>query len=182
MASEKKWDFVPIDKKYQRDHFDCGYSALDDYIKKYAKQNHEKRIAKTFVAIQDSTSLKVDGFYTISASTIEFESLPDSSQKGLPAYPILAILIGKLAVDGAAKGQGLGTELLIDALLRVVKASQDVAVFAVRVDAIAKGASGAIDATARDFYLKYEFIPFQDQPLSLFLPIKTIVREFAATS
>jgi GNAT superfamily N-acetyltransferase len=174
MASEKKWDFVPIHKKYQRDHFDCGYSALDDYIKKYAKQNHEKGIAKTFVAIQESTSLKVDGFYTLSASTIEFESLPDSSQKGLPAYPIPAILIGKLAVDGAAKGQGLGTELLIDALLRAVKASQYVAVFAVRVD--------AIDSTARDFYLKYEFIPFQDQPLSLFLPIKTIVREFAATS
>jgi predicted GNAT family N-acyltransferase len=174
MASEKKWNFVPIHKKYQRDHFDCGYPALDDYIKKYAKQNHEKGIAKTFVAIEDSTSLKVDGFYTLSASTIEFESLPDSSQKGLPAYPIPAILIGKLAVDSAAKGQGLGTELLVDALLRAVKASQDVAVFAVRVD--------AIDSTARDFYLKYEFIPFQDQPLSLFLPIKTIVREFAATS
>jgi predicted GNAT family N-acyltransferase len=174
MASEKKWNFVPIHKKYQRDHFNCGYPALDDYIKKYAKQNHEKGIAKTFVAIEDSTSLKVDGFYTLSASTIEFESLPDTSQKGLPAYPIPAILIGKLAVDSAAKGQGLGTELLVDALLRAVKASQDVAVFAVRVD--------AIDSTARDFYLKYEFIPFQDQPLSLFLPVKTIIREFSVIS
>jgi predicted GNAT family N-acyltransferase len=174
MASEKKWNFVPIHKKYQRDHFDCGYPALDDYIKKYAKQNHEKGIAKTFVAIEDSTSLKVDGFYTLSASTIEFESLPDTSQKGLPAYPIPAILIGKLAVDSAAKGQRLGTELLVDALLRAVKASQDVAVFAVRVD--------AIDSTARDFYLKYEFIPFQDQPLSLFLPVKTIIREFSVIS
>ncbi len=178
MASEKQWDFVPIDKRYQRDHFDCGYPMLDNYIKKYAKQNHEKGIAKTFVAIDDSSSLRVDGFYTLSASTIEFESLPDTSQKGLPAYPIPAILIGKLAVDSAAKGQGLGTELLVDALLRAVRAAQDVAVFAVRVDAIAPGASGAIDSTARDFYLKYEFIPFQDQPLSLFLPIKTIIKEF----
>jgi ribosomal protein S18 acetylase RimI-like enzyme len=174
MASEKKWAFVPIHKKYQRDHFDCGYPVLDDYIKKYAKQNHEKGIAKTFVAIDDSSSLKVDGFYNLSASTIEFESLPDSSQKGLPAYPIPAILIGKLAVDSGAKDQGLGTELLVDALLRAVKASQNVAVFAVRVD--------AIDSTARDFYLKYEFITFQDQPLSLFLPIKTIIKEFLITS
>jgi predicted GNAT family N-acyltransferase len=170
MTSEKKWDFVPIHKKHQRDHFECGYPVLDDYIKKYAKQNHEKRIAKTFVAINESLSLNVDGFYTLSASTIEFESLPDTAQKGLPAYPIPAILIGKLAVNSAAKGQGLGTELLVDALLRAVKASQDVAVFAVRVD--------AIDSTAKDFYLKYEFIPFQDQPLSLFLPIKTIIKEF----
>jgi ribosomal protein S18 acetylase RimI-like enzyme len=171
MASEKKWAFVPIHKRYQRDHFDCGYLALNDYIKKYAKQNHEKGIAKTFVAIDDSSSLRVDGFYTLSASTIEFESLPDTSQKGIPAYPVPAILIGKLAVDTTAKGQGLGTALLVDALLRSVKASQDVAVFAVRVD--------AIDSTARDFYLKYEFIPFQDHPLSLFLPIKTIIEEFS---
>jgi predicted GNAT family N-acyltransferase len=171
MAAEKKWNFVPIHKKYQREHFDCGYPVLDDYIKKYAKQNHEKGIAKTFVAIDDSSSLQVKGFYTLSASTIEFESLSDSAQKGLPAYPIPAILIGKLAVDSAAKGQGLGTELLVDALLRVVKAAQDVAVFAVRVD--------AIDSKARDFYLKYEFIPFQDHPLSLFLPIKTIIKEFS---
>ena len=182
MASEKKWDFVPIHKKYQRDHFNCGYAVLDEYIKKYAKQNHEKGIAKTFVAItsgaseaiEDNLSLKVDGFYTLSASTIEFESLPDAAQKGLPAYPIPAILIGKLAVDNAVKGQGLGTELLVDALLRAVKASQDVAVFAVRVD--------AINLTAKDFYLKYEFIPFQDQPLSLFLPIKTISKEFLGSS
>lgn len=172
MASEKKWAFVPIQKKHQRDHFDCGYPILDDYLKKYAKQNHEKGIAKTFVAIDESSSsLKVDGFYTVSASTIEFESLPDSSKKGLPAYPIPAILIGKLAVNSAAKGQGLGTELLVDALLRAAKASLEVAVFAVRVD--------AIDSTARDFYLKYEFIPFHDQPLSLFLPIKSIVKEFS---
>jgi GNAT superfamily N-acetyltransferase len=173
MAAEKKWNFVPIHKKYQREHFDCGYPVLDDYIKKYAKQNHEKGIAKTFVAIDDSSSLQVDGFYTLSASTIEFESLSESVQKSLPAYPIPAILIGKLAVDSAAQGQGLGTELLVDALLRAVKAAQDVAVFAVRVD--------ALNSNARDFYLKYEFIPFQDQPLSLFLPIKTIIQEFSTS-
>ncbi len=171
MTSEKRWSFVPINKKYQREHFDCGYPTLNDYIKKYAKQNHEKGIAKTFVALEESASLQVDGFYTLSASTIEFDSLPDFSQKCLPAYPIPAILVGKLAIDNNAKGQGLGTELLIDALLRSAKAAQDVAAFAVKVD--------AIDSTVRDFYLKYEFIPFQDQPLSLFLPIKTIVKEFS---
>jgi hypothetical protein len=30
-SDEKQWDFVPIDKKYQRDSFDCGYPALNDY-------------------------------------------------------------------------------------------------------------------------------------------------------
>jgi hypothetical protein len=32
----------------------------------------------------------------------------------------------------------------------------------------------AIDAEAKQFYLKYEFIPYEDQSNSLFLPIKKI--------
>lgn len=168
--SEQRWNFVPINKKYERDNFDCGYPVLNDYLKKYARQNHEKGIAKTFVAISQSQSLKIEGFYTVSASVIEFASLPESYQKRMPNYPIPAILIGKLAVDNSMKGQGLGRELLVNALFRTVKAAQEIGIFAVRVD--------AIDLSAKEFYLKYEFIPFQDQPLSLFLPMTTIYKLF----
>lgn len=142
--SQKRWNFVPIDKKYQRGHFDCGYPILNDYLKKYARQNHEKGIAKTFVAISQAQSLRIDGYYTVSASIIEFASLPKSYQKGMPAYPIPAILIGKLAVDNSVKGQGLGGELLVDALLRAVRATQEIGIFAVRVD--------ALDLKAKEFY------------------------------
>ena len=169
-SPEKRWDFLSIDKKYKRDHFDCGNPALDDYLKKYARQNHEGGIAKTFVAIDRSDSFNIDGFYTVSASDIEFDSLPESTRKKIPAYPIPVILIGKLAVDKSAQGKGLGGELLVDALLRSAKIAQEIGVFAVRVD--------AIDLKAKEFYLKYEFIPLQDKPLTLFLPIKTIIREF----
>lgn len=167
---KKRWNFVPIDQKYQREFFDCGYPVLNNYLKKYARQNHEKGIAKTFVAISPSNSLRIEGYYTVSASVIEFASRPESYQKGMPTYPIPVILIGKLAVDNSVQGQGLGGELLVDAILRAVKASQEIGIFGVRVD--------AIDLKAKAFYLKYEFIPFQEQPLSLFLPIKTILREF----
>jgi GNAT superfamily N-acetyltransferase len=170
-SPEKRWNFLSIDRKYQRDHFDCGNSILDDYLKRYARQNHEGGIAKTFVAIDRSGLLRIDGFYTVSASDIEFEALPELTRKKLPAYPIPAILIGKLAVDKSAQGQGLGGELLVDALLRSVKIAQEIGVFAVRVD--------AIDLKAKEFYLKYEFIALQDEPLKLFLPIKTIIREFS---
>jgi hypothetical protein len=61
----------------------------------------------------------------------------------------------------------------MDALLRAVKASQKVEIFGVRVD--------AIDLKVKAFYLKYEFIPFQEQALSLFLLIKTILREFISS-
>jgi GNAT superfamily N-acetyltransferase len=172
-SPEQRWDFLLIDKKYSRDHFDCGNPVLDDYLKRYARQNHDGGIAKTFVAINRSSLSKIDGFYTVSASDIEFESLPELTRKNIPAYPIPAILIGKLAVDKSAQGQGLGRELIVDALLRSVKIAQEIGIFAVRVD--------AIDLKAKEFYLKYGFIPLQDKPLALFLPIKTIAREFVGS-
>jgi len=172
MANDNKvkWNFVAIDKKYQRDTFNCGYAILNDYLKKYARQNDNRGIAKTFLAIPASGSLKIDGYYTVSASVIEYESLPEAYHRGMPAYPIPAMLIGRLAVDNSVKGQGLGGELLADALYRAVRASQEIGIYAVRVD--------AIDFQAKEFYLKYEFIPFQNNELSLFLPMATIVREF----
>lgn len=165
-----RWNFLPIDKKYQRDSFDCGKSILNDYLKKSARQNHNKGIAKTIVAIPALGRLKVEGYYTVTASIIEYESVPESYKSGIPGYPIPAMLIGKLAVDNIVKGQGLGTELLVNALERAVRASQEIGMFAVRVD--------AIDLQAKEFYLKHEFIPFQDKELSLILPMETIIREF----
>jgi GNAT superfamily N-acetyltransferase len=169
-SSERRWNFAPIEKKYKKDFFDCGYPVLNEYLKKYARQNHQKGIAKTFVALQEPDGIKVDGYYTLSASIIEYEFLPEFYKKKLPAYPIPATLIGKLAVDNSVKGKGLGGELLADALYRIVRTSQEIGIFAVRVD--------AIDLQAKEFYLKHEFIPFQDSQLSLFLPLETITSEF----
>jgi len=168
---QPEWQIISLEKKHKKNEFNCGNENLNNYLKKYARQNHEKGIAKTFVAISNSKNdLKVKGYYTLSASIIEFESLPKTYQKKLPAYPIPTLLIGKLAVDKTCQGLGLGTELLINALHRAVKTSLEIGIFAVRVD--------AIDLQTQKFYLKYEFIPFEDQELSLFLPISTIQKQF----
>ncbi|WP_055075637.1 GNAT family N-acetyltransferase [Pseudanabaena sp. 'Roaring Creek'] len=164
-----QWRIVPIQKQYQRDGFDCGYPSLNDYIKKYARQNDQKGIAKAFVALPDESN-KIAGYYTLSSCAIAYSELPDRDRAKLPSYPIPAVLIGRLAVDRIWQGQGLGSRLLVDALMRALRISQEVGVYAVRVD--------ALDVKAKEFYLRHEFLPFQDVELSLFLPIATIARVF----
>jgi GNAT superfamily N-acetyltransferase len=169
MVSDHRWQIVAIEKQYQKEGFDCGNIKLNEYIKKYARQNHEKGIAKTFIAVAEE-SKKIVGYYTLSSSIIEYELLPDSYRAKLPSYPIPAVLIGKLAVDNSYQRQGLGTYLLVDAVIRSLKISQELGVYAVRVD--------AIDDKAKAFYLEHEFIPFLDIEHSLFLPIATISKMF----
>ena len=143
--------------------FNCGSEELNTYLKRFAKKNDKLGIGRTFVLLESTHAL---GFYTASMAQIEFKTLPKSSQGQLPKYPIPAVRIGRLAIDIKAQGKGLGEFLLMDALSRCVRASEEVAVFAVIVD--------AKNQQAKDFYLKYGFIPLEDQELSLFLPISTI--------
>jgi len=54
----------------------------------------------------------------------------------------------------------------MDALTRCLRVSEEIAVFAVIVD--------AKNDQAKDFYLKYGFVPLEDRELSLLVPISTI--------
>jgi GNAT superfamily N-acetyltransferase len=161
-----KWIISPLDSEFEKTDFDCNESRLNDYLKKYASQNQKKDYSLTFVATEPE-SKKVVGYYSVSASSIEFANLPESMKKGLPKYPAPVMLIGQLAVDKTSRGRGLGRVLLMHALSKAIRLSEEIAIFAVRVD--------AIDERSREFYLKYGFVPLQDSPLSLLLPVRTII-------
>lgn len=162
-----KWIISSLENRFDKSNFDCGYPQLNDFLKKYASQNVKKKYSLTFVATKPESNVIV-GYYSVSASSIEFANLPDSLKKGLPKYPAPVMLIGQLAVDKTVQGKGLGKTLLMHALSRAVRASSEMAIFAVRVD--------TIDEKSQAFYGKYGFIPLQDQSSSLLLPIKTIVK------
>ena len=87
--------------------------------------------------------------------------LPDEAVRRLPRYPsVPAARIGRLAVDTAYKGRGLGGALLANAAARVLSA--EIAVFALVVD--------AKDEQAAAFYRHHGFTDLQDERNTLLFP------------
>lgn len=161
----------PLTKSHQRKSFDCGHENLNRYLREQARQDAEKRVAAPFVLTQPGDP-KVLGFYTLSSSIIPVEELPPDLMKRLPRYGQLPVtLLGRLAVDRSAGGQGVGEFLLIDALRRSLEAAQQIAAMAVIVD--------AKNERAESFYRHFDFQPFQQTPLRLFLPMAQIAKLFA---
>lgn len=162
---------MPIEalrRDHERAGFSCGVASLDDYLKRFARQNDEKGISRAFVFVgQDATTsaseTRIRGYYTLSASTVRFENLPE---RALPHYPIPTALLGRLAVDQAFQGQKLGAFLLLDALRRVELVAQTLGLFAIEVV--------ALDDAARSFYLKFGFAPMHDDALHLYLPLSKV--------
>ena len=152
-----------LQPRYDWGAFDCGVTSLNEYLKRYARQNAAKDLGVTYVAVALPEATFISGYYTLVGSAVARTVLPETN---LPNYPIPSALIGRLAVDQTQQGQGLGRLLLLDALRRAQRLSETMGLFAVEVV--------ALDEAARAFYLKYGFLPLQDDALHLYLPIKTI--------
>ena len=140
--------------------FDCGQPILDVWLREHALAS--VRTAATYVVTD--TQDTVIGYYCLSAGALLRRQLPGSAsgRRGLPE-PIPVILLGRLAVTRAWQGQGLGSDLLQDALLRALASSQRVAAFELLVH--------ALDERSLQFYQRWGFVPCRDHPRSLLLPL-----------
>ena len=156
-------------RHHDRSRFRCGSDPLDHYLRHQASQDARRNVSRVFVAMPDALQ-EVAAFYTLSAGSVERETLPQSAMKRLPRYPVLVALLGRLAVDRRWHGQGLGSALLIDALRRVRRASETLAVYAVVVD--------AKDERAQPFYEHFGFIVLPGAARRLFLPLRTLEQLF----
>jgi len=144
----------PLGPGHDRSAFSCGVPALDRYLREQAGQDARRRVAAPFVASNDR--MRVLGFYTLSATSIELTEVPAALADKLPRYPRLtAALLGRLATDLSARGVGLGRFLLIDAITRAVRS--EIASFALVLD--------AKDETAASFYKRESFIRLPGTPI-----------------
>jgi ribosomal protein S18 acetylase RimI-like enzyme len=157
---------APLNPTHDRTGFRCGVKALDSYLKKQAKQDIKRHISRVFVTTKPDNPKVVIGYYTLSTLSIELNQIPEKLARKLPKHPVPAALIGRLAVNNAAQGQGVGKMLLADAIKRTLAVSDQIAIYAMVVD--------AINDNAKRFYEQFGFTRLSDDRPRLFLPLKSI--------
>jgi len=150
-------------RHHGRNDFDCGESALNNFLQRLARQQAERDFNRTYVAVAQGES-RIRGFYAVSSASIDFANWPSGLR--LPRCPVPVARIGRLAVDVREQGKGIGAALLRHAMRLGASLAQQIGLSAVVVDARNEAVSA--------FYARYGFQRFPDQNLRLFLTTAVI--------
>jgi hypothetical protein len=155
---------VRLDAGHDVSGFDCGNPDLNDWLRTRARTSEGKH-APTYVACDGNA---VVGYYCIASGSVDRKALPSKMKREQrqPNHTPVAI-IGRLARDLRCRGTGLGADLLGDALMRIISASEIIGVRCILVH--------AIDDKVVAFYKSFEFVEFPDGSLTLFLPIESAI-------
>lgn len=160
---EASFVITPLQLKHQRGEFDCGVASLNEFLQRFARQNETKNLSRTFVVVPASEPSRIAGYYTLSPGALKTEIVPEEK---LPRYPVPVAHLGRLAVDINWQKLGIGEHLLLDALRRCLQVADEMGIYAVEVV--------ALDEAAGKFYAKYGFVALKDNPLHLYLALKTV--------
>lgn len=154
---------VPLNTTHILCEFHCRETVLDEWLKHRGLKNQSTGAARTFVICEENSS-RVVGFYSLATGSVNHAIAPGGLRRNMPD-PVPVIILARLAVDADYHGQGLGADLLHDAVLRIYRVAENIGVRAIMVHALT-------DA-AKQFYLHHGFIPSltQDKTLFLRLPV-----------
>jgi len=160
------WHEEPINKKHDRDAFDCGEGPLNEFLQRYARKSHELGGAKTFLAIDDADQKTILGYYSLCPASVDYARTPEIIRRGLARHDVPGFRLARLAVDRKMQGKGIGGQLLLAAGKRCLLAATEVGGVVLVIDA-------KNDKVAR-WYATYGAMPLLDAPLTLVLPLATI--------
>jgi len=143
--------------------FECGESALDEWLKRRALHNQQSGASRTFVVVDHEQ--RVRGFYALAAGAVAHQMATGSVRRNMPD-PIPVMVLGRLAVDRRAQGIQLGAALLQDAVHRAIAVSQNTGVRALLVH--------ALHEQAKAFYEHYGFQESPLHPMTLMLRLNSV--------
>lgn len=156
---------APLTEAHDLSAFDCGSAALNAYLRHHALNNQKAMLSRTYAASAESV---VVGYYTLAIATAAHSEPPPKLVRGMPPYPIPAILMGRFGVDLTWQGKGLGLSLFTDALRRTWSLMQGGPVTARLFIVDAK------DEAAKAFYTHFDMVPSPVDPMRLFLSYKAL--------
>lgn len=160
------WHEEPISKKHGRGAFDCGEPALNEFLQRHARRNHDLGGAKTFLAIDNTDNKTILGFYSLSPASVEYARTPEIVRRGLARYDVPVFRLARLAVDRNVQRQGIGGQLLLAAGRRCLLAAAEVGGVALLID--------AKNENVARWYEAYGALRLVDTSLSLLLPLATV--------
>lgn len=158
--------FEPLGAHHDRAGFDCGEASLNEFLQQRARQNAERNLDVTHVVVTDPGETAILGYYTLLVRSIERESF--ASAKKLPPGEIGVALLARLAVSRTAQAQGIGTQMLLRAIVQTERAARDLGIHALVVH--------ALHESAKAWYLglDFGFELLTDNPLHLCLSVGKI--------
>lgn len=139
--------------------FDSGIAALDDWLRRRALANERAGGSRTYVVCAGG---RVIGYYALATGGVAQAAATGRVRRNMPD-PVPVIILGRLAVDRAYHGQGLGPALLRDAILRIVQAAQLGGIRAILVHAVSE--------EARRFYERHGFTASPIDPMTLMITV-----------
>jgi predicted GNAT family N-acyltransferase len=120
-------------------------------------------ISSVFILTDSARPEYILGYYTLSAAEVDAARLAEADRKKLPRFPVPCFRMGRLACRADQRGRRLGKLLVGCAVDRCLKARQQVAAYALIVD--------AEDDSSAAFYVHFGFKPFLDAKRTLCLPL-----------
>jgi len=157
--------FEPLGAHHDRQGFDCGKPALNEFLQRQARQNAERSVGVTHVAVPALGASQILAYSTLLTRTVNAALVLVPK---LPQGEIGVALLGRLAVGQAAQGRSLGKLCLLRAMRQVETASREMGIYALVLH--------ALHDEARAWYLRlnWGFEALRDDPNHLFLPVSTI--------
>lgn len=166
--------------KHDREAFSCGVPAVDNFFKKTANKLAKADNLRIYAMVSASGALI--GFSALNVHSVDYTDLPSNYARTRPSHgSIPAAFISMIGVDSRYGGKGYGGDLLVDALIRIAKAADQIGIAVVMLDVLDCG-DPTLVARRKALYIRYGFTALPSQPLRLFLPLATVRQLLASTS
>jgi predicted N-acetyltransferase YhbS len=122
-------------------------------------KNQISGASRTFVVCDNG---RVVAYYALASSAVTVDEAPGRFRRNMPD-PIPVVVLGRLAVDCAFQGKGIGRALVRDAGYRVVHAADTIGIRGLVVHALSE--------EAKLFYQKVGFDPSPLDPMILMITL-----------